>query len=293
MKRAAIFAHFDKNNKIEDFVIYYLKELKKISEDIVFVSDSNINENELVKISNLTAKNIIGHHGEYDFGSYKKGYQYLKNNDLLNQYDELIFANDSCYAPLFPFSDMFNKMREKNCDFWGATKNYCTEDKKDKEHVQSYFLAFRPQVFNSQIFDDFISSIQKEENKNLIIEKYEIGLSVYLKNNGFTSDCYSQLSKKFIGAEIKGYRKLILKDKVPFIKRSIAQKKFINCAYPLCLKKLIQKETTYNYNLIKQDLMCNMQSNSKIKELLCIYKEFVRKISKNKKYLNYNENRGE
>lgn len=278
MKRVIVFAHYDKNNTIEDFVVYYLKELKKLAQDIIFVSDSTISELELNKISNLTTKNIIGHHGEYDFGSYKKGYQYLKNNNLLNQYDELIFVNDSCYAPLFPFDNMFNKMEEKNCDFWGATKNLCTKKHKEREHVQSYFLVFKSQVFKNQIFDDFMNSIQKEENKNLIIEKYEIGLSQYLKNNGFIGDCFCEISKKFNNMQIKGYKKLILKDKIPFLKRSIAQKKNINNVYPLFLKELIQKETTYDYNLIKQDLICNTQKNSKLKEFLYAFKEFVRII---------------
>lgn len=293
MKRAIVFAHFDKNNTIEDFVIYYLKELKKLAHDIIFVSDSNISELELNKISNLTTKNIIGHHGEYDFGSYKKGYQYLKNNNLLNQFDELIFANDSCYAPLFPLDNMFKKMEENNCDFWGATMNLCTENHKEKEHVQSYFLVFKSQIFKNQIFDNFINSIQKENNKDLVIEKYEIGLSQYLKNNGFIGDCYSQISKTFDNTQIKGYRKLILEEKIPFLKRSIAQKKNINMAYPLFLKELIQKETSYDYNLIKQDLTYGTQKNSKLKEFLCISKEFVRIITKKKKYLNWNINKGE
>lgn len=30
MKRTAVFAHYDKNNLIQDYVVYYLSELKSV-----------------------------------------------------------------------------------------------------------------------------------------------------------------------------------------------------------------------------------------------------------------------
>ena len=42
MKRLAIFAHYDKDNIIDDYVIYYLKELKKSFETIIFVSYTDL-----------------------------------------------------------------------------------------------------------------------------------------------------------------------------------------------------------------------------------------------------------
>ena len=38
----AVFAHFDKDNLIDDYVVEYLQELKKVAEKIIFVSDCNI-----------------------------------------------------------------------------------------------------------------------------------------------------------------------------------------------------------------------------------------------------------
>jgi lipopolysaccharide biosynthesis protein len=49
MKRIIIFAHFDKQNIIDPYVIDYLKELKKYSE-IIFVSDGDLAKSEIYKI---------------------------------------------------------------------------------------------------------------------------------------------------------------------------------------------------------------------------------------------------
>lgn len=98
MKRTAVFAHYDKNNLIQDYVVYYLSELKKYAEKIIFVSDSDVLPEELKKIEGIVEQSIIGRHGEYDFGSYKRGFLYAKENNLLTACEELILANDSCYA---------------------------------------------------------------------------------------------------------------------------------------------------------------------------------------------------
>ncbi len=88
MKRVTIFAHYDKQNIVDPYVITYLTELKKYSE-IIFVSDCNLKEQEIKKIENLCFDNIYKKHGEYDFGSYKFGFQLLQNkySDKFNKLD--------------------------------------------------------------------------------------------------------------------------------------------------------------------------------------------------------------
>ncbi len=186
MKRIAVFAHYDKNNIIENYVVYYLKELKKVADSIVFVSDCSLENDEIKKISDITSYNICKKHGEYDFGSYKKGFLYLRENDLLKDYDEVVFANDSCYAPIFPFKKVFDKMENSNCDFWGMNCNNIDVS----YHIQSFFLVFRKKVFLSEAFNNFVDTITKKETKDKIIEDYEIGLSKLLMKLDFKSDCY-------------------------------------------------------------------------------------------------------
>ena len=97
-ERIVIFAHYDKQNIIDPYVIDYLEELKKYSE-IIFVSDGNLKDKELQKIQNLCFDNICQKHGEFDFGSYKRGFLLLKEKytEKFNNLDEILFVNDSCY----------------------------------------------------------------------------------------------------------------------------------------------------------------------------------------------------
>ena len=78
MKRAVVFAHYDKDSVIDDYVVYYVENLKKVADIVVFVSCNNLSEEEKQK---LEVNHIISEeHEEYDFGSYKRGFLYLKDN---------------------------------------------------------------------------------------------------------------------------------------------------------------------------------------------------------------------
>ena len=50
MKRVCIFAHYDRDDIVDDYVIYYLKALQKICATIIFVSDCNLSKEEIKKI---------------------------------------------------------------------------------------------------------------------------------------------------------------------------------------------------------------------------------------------------
>lgn len=251
MNRVAVFAHYDKNKRIEDYVLYYLKELKKVVSSIVFVSDSEISHDEQNKIKDIVDYSVCAPHGEYDFGSYKRGFFLAKEKGLLENCDELIFCNDSCYAPLYPFEIMFSDMSSRNIDFWGITMN-----RYIFPHVQSYFVIFKPQIFNNLKFEEFIAGIKKEQDKIDVILNYEIGLSKHLQELGFSFDVYSELSKYFFNSHVLKYREIITKENGPILKRNIVLNKEIKHVIPFRIKKLI-KQTDYDYNLIRKDCVLN------------------------------------
>lgn len=118
-KRVAVMASYDGKGKIADYVIYYLQELHKVADAIIFVTDNEVYEEEVDKIKGLVVHASFSHHGSYDFGSYRIGYVWAEQHHLLDEADELVFCNDSCYGPVFPLKDVFGKMDSKECDFWG------------------------------------------------------------------------------------------------------------------------------------------------------------------------------
>lgn len=180
MKRIALFAHYDRDGIVDDYVIYYLRSLKRVAGRILFVSDCALREGEAAKLEGLAELVSADPHGEYDFGSWKRAFQFL-NGDLTG-WDELILANDSCYAPIYPFEGAFERMREVACDVWGPTSN----EKNGKfDHLSSYFLVFRRSILQDEDFVLFFSRIKPQASAIDVIVNYEIGLSQLLAAKGY------------------------------------------------------------------------------------------------------------
>ncbi len=197
-RRYAVFASYTSNGIIGNDVVFYLRELNKITDGIVFIADNEINEEEAKKLDDLTIYYKFERHNEYDFGSYKRGFLYLKESGLLNNANEIIFANDSCYGPLKPLDKFIKKWEiENKPDFYGITvNNYGIQYGKTtytmvkNPHIQSYFFMVTKSIFEKDFFVNFMNSIKSENSKNSVIYKYEIGLSDEIKKNNFKIASY-------------------------------------------------------------------------------------------------------
>ena len=211
-KMLCIFSHYDKDNIIDDYVVHYLTELKKLECDILFISTSeNMPESEVNKISSLCYQVIVKQNIGYDFGAWRTGIEII--SDKLEKYEQLILCNDSVYAPLFDLNEMFRQM-DKKFDFWGITDNY-----QHRHHIQSYFIVFTKKVFLEKYFLDFWKNIKVFKYKENIVKNYEIGLTKLLRDKkcNYGVYCPSSFGDKKNSTHYY-WKKLILEQKAPIIK---------------------------------------------------------------------------
>ena len=272
MKRICLFAGYDPQNKIDDYVVFYIKELSKIA-DVFYLADSNMPKSELKKITPFVKKAFAERHGRYDFGSWALLIQKL-GWKTLEEYDEVLFVNDSCYAPLFDLEPIFEQMEHEQFDAWGLAANH---------FVMSFFWAFNQKIIQNPRFQHFIESIEKEKDKNIIIRKYEKGLDTFLKNEGYKTGAFFTPEK--LSTFYKNNKEKIkkdLKEILPFSERFFIHFRpnkirlygndcFLNLAYgfPLLKKlaltsnpdlfsknyiKFIKKYSNYDSRLIEAHL---------------------------------------
>ena len=134
-KKICLFAHFDVDAIVREYVVYYLQALKAEGFDVIFISTSEtVKKEELDKIEDLTCKCIVRRNIGYDFGSWKTGFQYI--NDY-RDCELVVLANDSVVGPVNSINQMFERMSGAEYDIWGVTDNY-----EINYHVQSYFICF-------------------------------------------------------------------------------------------------------------------------------------------------------
>lgn len=181
-RRLVLFASFDKDGLVRNYVVSYLRKLKAVAERIVFVADNTAEQTERDKLNGLADIAIFQPHGEYDFGSYKRGLTAARESGLLNDCDELILCNDSCFA-VGGFERAFDEMGKRDCDFWAMTSN-----REVESHLQSYFLVFKKPVFENAAFVAFFDAVKKQKNVRDVVLNYEIPLQNVLEKQGFKGD---------------------------------------------------------------------------------------------------------
>lgn len=263
MKRLCIFAHWDKDNIVDDYVIYYLNALNEISDYIIFVSDSDLSTDEIQKIKGVASFIQAKEHGEYDFGSYKRGLLIAKESGL--KFDELLLVNDSCFGPFYPLKNIFEKMDRKKCDFWGMTQNSFGLKLTPKgqsfcyaPHLQSYFILLKSNTF--KVVEDFLNSVKKEDTKEEVIINYEMQLSKILNKNGFRQASFIEAFKHTENCTLFKWDSLIQKYEFPFLKTSIVrttpiEDNIIPSTYPKEYIQNYQKRYKNSANISTPDLL--------------------------------------
>lgn len=225
LRRVAVFASYSADEKITDNVVYYVKHLGMAVDDVIFVSDNALPDKEINKLKPYITHHICERHEEYDFGSYKRGFLYALETGLLDQADQLILCNDSCYGPVFPLKTVFEKMDRMDCDFWGVT-----DSKLYAYHIQSYFLAFSRKAFSHEAFQAFILSVEKEQSVEDVILKYEVKFTGHLKKADLRScaliDKYPAISRQIEkrGMHIEHYPVHLMAQGSPLIKKKSLMK---------------------------------------------------------------------
>lgn len=210
-KRLFLFAGYDKNGIIDDALIYYVQKLAEYG-DVILCMDSNCNDTQLAKIKPFTIYAMAKRHGEYDFGSYKRCFQYARGNDLLKNYDVMYLVNDSVFGPMFNMADIIKNIEKLPTDAGGIVIS------KHKTHtfMESWFVRLNKNIFISGWFDKFMSAVTKEIDKDTITIKYEHGLTNLIRNN----NCSCSGLYEFYGRFTYNKPKTLFKLGCPFVKKA-------------------------------------------------------------------------
>lgn len=175
MKRLILFAHFDRDNRIQPYVQVHLQALKALGGRIHFISNSALAESELAKLAGLVDDIRLRDNQGLDFGMWKEA---LAGVDLA-AFEELVLTNSSVLGPATPLAPIFQRMEATPCDFWGMT-----ESTEGCRHLQTFFLVFRKAALAAPAFKTFWDSVLPFRSRQNIIFSCELGLTRFLVEQG-------------------------------------------------------------------------------------------------------------
>lgn len=288
--RLIIFVFYDKYGFADNSVLFFLKELKKHTTEILFVANGRICEKSKKEVSKYAQKILERENKGYDAWALKEGMEYL-GEEYLSQFDEILHVNDSCYGPIFPFSEMFDEMDKKDVDFWGITKHKgnvlkvsCCKIFSENiipEHIQTIFTCYRKNLFTNKVFKDFWNNLPEIKTYDEAICYYELELTRTFAKEGFKYDTYMQTDDwyDYTACPIFFLPQKLLENRCPIIKKKLFyddyQRQIIIDIGRQTKEafEYIKNKTNFDTNIIWDNLlrvrdMANIQKNLQLNYIL-------------------------
>ncbi|RWC51137.1 MAG: hypothetical protein EOS55_03485 [Mesorhizobium sp.] len=195
MRRAAVFSLYNERGIADEYVIFLLTKLRELVERIVVVSNGNLSKHSEVAVGKVCDQLLIRENEGFDVGGYKAGMEAI-GFDELSKYDELVLLNDTCYGPIFPFSEMFSEMEGRNCDFWGSsahqemTPNPFTGTDYLPRHLTANFIAIRKDMLKSRAFKRYWKNLPEIKTYIDAILLHESQFTKYFTDLGYVAEAY-------------------------------------------------------------------------------------------------------
>ena len=314
VKRLALYVFSDKDGYVGDYVKYYVRALKEVTDRVVFIVNGQILPEGKKEIEDTGAEVLIRENKGFDFGAWKEAILKIGFTALAG-YDELILCDCSSYGPVYPLSEVFSEMGKRDCGFWGITKHPATGkllvrgDKSSAvvEHIQTYFIVFSRKVIESDSFQKWWNDLEPSSNFQTETALHENRLTQYLHESGFSYDTYVDCDKYFErlsfdhpyirntvsynpnNATYSPDGEVFKTDRDPFVRRNF----FLNEAHiwsntgagytPLDVMGIL-KQTSYPVGLIFADLL-RKQRMSAIKDGLALTWVHKKAVSHSKRKL--------
>lgn len=230
MKRLGIFITYDKENRIDAYIGYLLKELKTVVSHLVVICNMPEIACGREYIEPYADELFFRENKGFDAGGYQDALCNLIGWERVLEYEELCLINDSFFGPFIPMQNVFAAMEENNCDFWGLLKHGAFRDTQKgiyiKEHIQSFFLAIRPSMLHSEMFISYWKNLPLSKTFSEAIGDFELSFTTYFSECGYTYACLADAETNISAKEENNFNQywllsdeLMKKRNFPFLKK--------------------------------------------------------------------------
>lgn len=197
-KRLAIFSFYDNDGIVDRYVDVLLNGLTEVIDDFVVVVNGILSPDGRERFKAYTQHILVRDNVGMDAWAYKEALEFVGWENL-RKYEEVVLLNHTIMGPVYPFSEMFNKMAEnKELDFWGATRHlkipfdpfgFCKLGYVP-EHIQSSFMVYRKKFLETRELKEFWDTLPEIHDYNESISYYESYFTKHFADMGFRWDTY-------------------------------------------------------------------------------------------------------
>jgi len=176
MQNICFFAHYDQDDRVDEYVLRYLQKIKDLKFDIVFVSTSRLGQTDVHGLHAHCLDVIVRENIGLDFASWSAGI--AKHQDAIT--GRMLLANDSVYGPFGDLTSVVERLTSQPADFYGMVESI-----EIAPHLQSWFLLFEPWVARNPVLQEIMAQPFSSMTKPQIITNGEVAISRRLSDASF------------------------------------------------------------------------------------------------------------
>lgn len=222
-KRLLVYFFWDAEGIVDNYVVHSLTALREHCSEIVVVVNGELNDDGYRRLRASSDQLIIRENVGLDAWAYKTAFEHV-GYERLSDFDEVLVTNFTLFGPLFSLSELFSRMGDRSCDFWGlAGFNEKVNGRSDIQHLQSYFVVYRSSLTSSQDFRNYWQNLPEIESYIASVNLHELAQTPYFSARGYKFSAFSPTEKY---ASISPYNfviscadRVLIEDRCPFIKR--------------------------------------------------------------------------
>lgn len=280
VKRLIIYFLYDRQGIADDYVLYMLRALKENCTDLMVVCNGILTEKSKHDIEKITDNIIIRENKGFDVWAYKTGIDSY-GWEKISGYDEMIMMNFTIMGPIYPLNEMFEKMDQRDIDFWGITKFHKYEEGDPfgtievgyiPDHIQSHFIAVRKKMLMSTDFQRYWDNMGAINDYRDAVGKHEAMFTLRFSDRGFKWDVYADVEDGYNNHPILCATKEMLEQKrCPIFKRRSFMQDYGNIIHDTVGQsaieayKFIDEQTEYDVDMIWQNIL-RLENQADIKK---------------------------
>lgn len=294
-QRICIYLTYDKQNIIDDYIGYMLRELKTCADYLVVVCNEKNIAYGMDILETYADEIFLRENLGFDAGGFKDALCKYLGWDKVLAYDELVLVNDSMFGPFRSMKEIFAEMSNRIVDFWGLTKHGETRNGivgYIPEHIQTFFLVIRYEMFHCPQFREYWEKMPYYSSFDETVKQHEMRFTKIFSEWGYTFDSLANTSvndsinieNNYSQYAVLSYE-LIKKRNFPFLKKKQIVDNTLNIQTQENLRQAlnyIDKETDYDVNLIWSNIIrtFNMTDLQRTLHLQYIISEAKRQVQK-------------
>jgi rhamnosyltransferase len=263
-KRAAVYIFYDKDGFVDEYVKFFINELKTVADTIIVLVNGDLNQEGKQYFEENAAFLFQRENAGYEMKALEELFLERMDSYFWYSFDELIICNDSFYGPFIPLKEIFGKMESSESDYWGLVR---MPQPFFVDFIGSIFVVYRKRIIEGDWIIKYFQENKKYEIGNFfeVVDLYEVGLFYYLKNRGFQSDAMVNLTK----SGMKFPYESMLRDGMPVLQRKAFSEEYCNVQEIQKCLSYIKENNLYNVDWITSNARRRYGYSNEVKGSTC------------------------